>query len=72
VETSHGADEKEFYQQGNASPLLEAMQTRILEWQNTWNTIRPHEPLNYLTPEAYYHKWQTDRLPIKDVITLQT
>jgi len=28
--------------------------------------------LNYLTPEAYYHKWQIGRLPTKDVITLQT
>lgn len=72
VETSHSADEKEFYQQGNVSPLLEVMQTRILEWQNVWNKIRPHESLDYLTPEAYYHKWQTSRLPTKDVITLQT
>jgi len=25
-----------------------------MEWQNIWNKIRPHESLNYLTPEAYY------------------
>lgn len=59
VETSHSADEREFYQQGNVSPLLAAMQLKIIEWQNVWNKIRPHESLNYLTPEAYYHKWQT-------------
>jgi len=72
VETSHSADEKEFYRQGNVSPLLEVMQASIIDWQNIWNKIRPHESLNYLTPEAYYHKWQTSRLPTKDVITLQT
>lgn len=72
VETSHSADEREFYQQGNVSPLLEIMQLKIIEWQNVWNKIRPHESLNYLTPEAYYHKWQIGRLPTKDVITLQT
>lgn len=72
VETSHSADEREFYQQGNISPLLEVMQMRILEWQNVWNKIRPHASLNYLTPEAYFHKWQTGRLPTRDVITLQT
>lgn len=72
VEVSQGADEREFYQQGNVSPLLEVMQLKIIEWQNTWNKIRPHESLNYLTPEEYYHKWQTGRLPTKDVITLQT
>lgn len=72
VETSHSADEREFYQQGNVSSALEMMQKRIIEWQNIWNKTRPHESLNYLTPEAYYHKWQTSRLPTKDVITLQT
>lgn len=72
VETSHSADEKEFYQQGNISSSLEVMQIKLIEWQNIWNKIRPHESLNYLTPEAYYHKWQTSRLPTKDVITLQT
>jgi len=51
---------------------LEIMQLKIIEWQNVWNKIRPHESLNYLTPEAYYHKWQIGRLPTKDVITLQT
>jgi len=71
VEASHSADEKEFYQQGNISSLLEVMQLKIIEWQNIWNKIRPHESLNYLTPEAYYQKWQTSRLPTKDVITLQ-
>jgi len=72
VETSHSADEREFYRQGNVSSLLEVMQLKIIEWQNIWNKIRPHESLNYLTPEAYYRKWQTSRLPTKDVITLQT
>lgn len=72
VESSHGADEREFYQQGNVSPSLEVMRQRIIEWQDVWNKIRPHESLNYLTLEAYYHKWQTGRLPTKDIITLQT
>ena len=72
VESSHSADEREFYQQGNISPLLEVMQLKIIDWQNIWNKIRPHKSLNYLTPEAYYRKWQTSRLPTKDVITLQT
>lgn len=71
VESSHSADEREFYQQGKISSSLETMQMKIIEWQNVWNKIRPHESLNYLTPEAYYRKWQTSRLPTKDVITLQ-
>ncbi len=72
VETSHGADEREFYQQGNISSILEIMQIKIIEWQNVWNNIRPHEALDYLTPNEYLNKRQTGRLPTKDVITLQT
>ncbi len=72
VEISHGADEKEFYQQGNIYQDLEIMQKKIAEWEYTWNNIRPHQALNYMTPNEYLNKRQTSRLPTKDVITLQT
>jgi len=72
VEISHGADEREFYQQGNVYPDLDIMRRKLKEWQDVWNNIRPHQALNYLTPKAYYEKWQRGRLPSKDVITLQT
>ena len=71
VEISHGADEREFYQQGNVYFDFEVMRTKLKEWQDVWNHIRPHQALNYLTPHAYYEKWQHGRLPTKDVITLQ-
>lgn len=72
VEISHGADKREFYQQGNVCSNLEVMRRRIEEWQRIWNEIRPHQSLNYLTPNMYLKKWQNGRLPTKDVITLQT
>jgi len=72
VEISHGADEREFYLQGNVSSFIEEMQKRIEEWTYTWNEIRPHQALNYLTPNEYYLKWKKGRLPTKSVITLQT
>lgn len=72
VENSHGSDEREFYQQGNISSVLKDMQSRIINWQNIWNSTRPHQALNYLTPNQYYTKWQEGRLPTKDIITLQT
>lgn len=71
VENSHGSDEKEFYRQGNVCSDLAVMQTKIKGWQDTWNGIRPHEALNYLTPDEYLLKWQQSRLPTKDTITLQ-
>jgi len=48
------------------------MQTRLKQWQDTWNEVRPHGALNYLTPNEYLLKWQQGRLPTKDTITLQT
>ncbi|KKS93967.1 MAG: hypothetical protein UV70_C0005G0098 [Parcubacteria group bacterium GW2011_GWA2_43_13] len=72
VENSHGSDEKEFYLQGIVCSNLLVMQTRLKQWQNTWNEIRPHAALNYLTPKEYFMKWQHGRLPTKDTITLQT
>lgn len=75
VEISHGADQREFYLQGNKVASYDQypmMQQRILAWQKIWNEVRPHQALNYLTPQKYYEKWQNGRLPTRDVITLQT
>ncbi|MEK7174577.1 MAG: integrase core domain-containing protein, partial [Patescibacteria group bacterium] len=72
VEISHGADEREFYQQGNVCFDFKMMRKRLKEWQRIWNEVRPHQALDYLTPRQYYEKWQHGRLPSKDVITLQT
>ena len=72
VENSHGSDEREFYQQGNIYQDFEVMKKKLAEWEYTWNNIRPHQALNYMTPNEYLEKWQTSRLPTKDVITLQT
>ena len=72
VERSHGTDEREFYQRGNLCQSLAGMRKRIKAWEKTYNEVRPHESLNMLTPTEYFQKWQTGRLPTKDVITLQT
>lgn len=71
VENSHGSDDKEFYGQGNIGCSLEVMQKKLGEWEYAWNCIRPHQALNYLTPEEYLNKWQTSRLPTRDILVLQ-
>ncbi len=72
VENSHKSDKDEFYLQGNVSPFLEDMRDKMKHRQNIWNTFRPHQALNYLTPYEYLQKWQEGRLPTRDTITLQT
>lgn len=71
VEISHEADEKEFYRPGRMGTDMRVMQERIKNHEYTWNEIRPHEALNYLTPNEYFLKWQQGRLPTKDTIILQ-
>lgn len=71
VEISHGADEREFYQQGNTHLFLESMGAKLKEWELTWNTVRPHASLNYLTPQEYLEKLKQSRLPTRDTIVLQ-
>lgn len=71
VENSHLSDENEFYLQGNVGCTIEAMQEKLAEWEHTWNFIRPHEALNYLTPEEYSNKYKVEILPTNRVIVLQ-
>ena len=71
VENSHLSDENEFYLQGNVGCTIETMQERLDEWEHTWNCIRPHEALGYLTPDEYSNKYKVEVLPTKSVIILQ-
>ena len=72
VENSHGFDEREFYQQGNVDKNIEAMNKSLAEWEYTWNYIRPHQALNYLTPNEYLNKIQITNLTAREAIILQT
>jgi len=72
VEISHGADEREFYQQGNVCSILSEMQKNIQEREDVWNNFRPHEALGQLTPAEYSNRIQIFGLPTKNVIVLQT
>lgn len=72
VERSHESDDDEFYQLGNVYQNRELMDKKIREWENTWNNIRPHEALNYRTPNEYLEYLKTNNLPTRNVITLQT
>lgn len=71
VENSHLSDENEFYLQGNVGCTIEAMQERLDAWEHTWNYIRPHEALGYLTPDEYSNKYKVEILPTNQVIVLQ-
>lgn len=75
VEISHEADEREFYQQGNGVSYYQnfpLMQQRIMEWQRIWNEVRPHQALDYQTPQAYLQKLRKGGVISRNAIMLQT
>ena len=72
VENSHGSDEREFYQQGNAHWDIEMMNEKLKSWEYVWNYERPHEALGYLTPDEYCNKLKQLPLLLKEAIVLQT
>ena len=71
VENSHLSDKNEFYLQGNIGYNIVSMQESLDEWEHTWNYIRPHEALDYLTPDEYSNKYKMVNLPTNHVIILQ-
>lgn len=72
VERSHGSDKDEFYRQGNVCQDRKVMDERIRKWEDVWNNIRPHQALDYRTPNEYLEYLKTTNLPTKNIITLQT
>lgn len=72
VERSHRTDDDEFYSQGNSYYSLANLLPRLKHWQNEYNTIRPHQSLNYLTPQAYYEQSILNPKQAKSQIYLQT
>lgn len=72
VERSHGSDENEFYQLGNVYQDRGLMNKKLQEWENVWNNIRPHEALDYRTPNEYLDYLKTTNLPTRNTIILQT
>ena len=60
VERSHLTDELEFYAQGNLHKSFNEQVKAISEWEHTYNFIRPHQALGYLTPMKFYELWKNN------------
>lgn len=58
VERVIGTIEKEFIQQGKLAIDLEDQKKLVREWVDHYNTFRPHQSLDYLTPEAYESRFK--------------
>jgi transposase InsO family protein len=61
VERSNGTWRQEFYRVHRVSPdSIEAHRRQLRDWERTYNAIRPHQALGYLTPAEFLLQWKRE------------
>jgi putative transposase len=53
VERANRTHTEEFYEVTDAEPDLASLRSALREWEDVYNTVRPHQALGYLTPAEY-------------------
>jgi putative transposase len=53
VERANRTHTEEFYEVTDAEPTVAGLRPALLAWEATYNTVRPHQALGYLTPAEY-------------------
>jgi transposase InsO family protein len=63
VERANRTHREEFYEVEEVDLSLEEHNSQLERWSYVYNYIRPHQALDYLTPNEYYQQWlQTKNL----------
>ncbi len=65
VERSHRTHHEEFYQVHADSDQPSRLNHQLLHWEHTYNCIRPHQSLAYLTPLEFITRWKLQRRKAK-------
>ena len=60
VERANRTHTEEFYAVTDAEPDLAGLRPALLAWEETYNIVRPHRALGYLTPAEYLACWRTE------------
>jgi putative transposase len=58
VERSHRTHNEEFYQVQADSVEVPRLNQQLRRWEHTYNQVRPHQSLAYLTPLEFLHRWK--------------
>jgi len=61
VERAFRTDEEEFYQVADLPTAPPALEAALQRWNQTYETVRPHQALGYLTPDQFFEQWQAQR-----------
>jgi len=65
VERSNRTHREEFYEVEDIELKLEDHNHQLEEWNHTYNYIRPHQALGYLTPNEFHQRWLKEHAPIR-------
>lgn len=66
VERAHRTHTEEFYEVTDSSFSLAELRQQLLDWERIYNTVRPHQALNYLTPQQFLQ--QQERRQVSPII----
>ena len=61
VERAQRTHTEEFYEVNDFSLDVATLNQELLAWERTYNTVRPHQALNYLTPQQFLRQHQSQR-----------
>lgn len=68
VERANRTYKEEFYDCSDATPTVAGFTRELRAWEYTYNHIRPHQGLGYLTPAQFLAAW-ADTHPTKEVLS---
>ena len=58
VERAHRTHNEEFYEVTPDRWALPELNRQLRAWENTYNTVRPHQALGYATPLEFLQRWE--------------
>ena len=58
VERAHRTHNEEFYEVQAESDQLPVLNAQLRNWEKTYNCVRPHQSLAYLTPLEFITRWK--------------
>lgn len=61
VERAHRTHTEEFYEVTDCSFEIAELNQALREWEKVYNSVRPHQSLDYLTPEKFLQRYQENK-----------
>ena len=61
AERGHRTHTEEFYEVTESSFNVAELKGELLEWERTYDTVRPHQALGYLTPLQFLEQWKENQ-----------